>query len=308
MAHPVRMRFSLLVVLLVACGPQLPLVAEGEGEGEGEGNEGEGDGAAEGEGEGEEGERRCMSTDDDIRCSYETTVFEMGLLNGGDRDVHFQVPIGPTPAAGWPVVVFFQGSLFSAELSFSGSRGDAFGRLSLAQTFGSLLDAGFAVIAPETLGEGATAWQTNVPPTSLLWEGSNDDQFILALLATMTDVDGPFGALQVDRFYAMGISSGGFMTSRMAVSYPGRFAALAIHSAGYATCGAVCLLPSLPGDHPPTLFLHGNNDVVVTRLVMEPYRDELQDMGITVSTIIDDDAGHEWLADAVTAIPAWFAQ
>jgi poly(3-hydroxyoctanoate) depolymerase len=277
---------------------------EGEGEGEvGEEGEGEGEVGEEGEGEGEgdvgEGEAsRCVDDGAAIDCAYETTEVD-------GREVHWQVPSGTAPPSGWPVVVFFQGSLFSAELSFAGQDGDGFGRVHLARTFAALLDAGYAVVAPEAWLDGSTAWQTNVPPASLFWEGSTDDAFLIALFAVMNN--GDFGALDASRWYAMGISSGGFMTSRMAVSYGGVFRALMVASAGYATCSALCVLPSsMPTDHPPTLFLHGGNDVVVTTPVMRMYRDALSDAGIEVEAIVNDDEGHAWLPDAVAAVPAWF--
>ena len=75
-----------------------------------------------------------------------------------------------------------------------------------------------------------------------------------------------FGPINTTRLYAMGISSGGFMTSRMAVSYPGKFRALADHSGSYATCSDTCTVPTpLPSNHPPTLFLHGDTDAIVPR-------------------------------------------
>jgi len=315
------MRFTACVLAalgLSACDvPPSPGAAEGEGEaregeGEGEGEEGEGEGEGEGdgdgEGEGEEGEGEapaCNTSADAVVCAHSTVVVADGLLG---RDVHFALPRGTPPAAGWPVVVFFQGSLFSAEFSFDASVDDAFGRFELARTVSALLDAGFAVIAPEALGEGTTAWQTNVPPASLLWEGSSDDQLMLALFAAFdgSGKDAVFGDVDGDRLYATGISSGGFMTSRMAVSYPGRFRALAIHSGGYATCSALCLLPSLPADHPPTFFVHGAADLVVTAAIMELYRDALDDEGVEVDSVIVEGGAHEWLAAAVTAVPSWF--
>ena len=97
------------------------------------------------------------------------------------------------------------------------------------------------------------------------------------------------------------------MTSRMAVSYAGRFKALAIHSGGYALCSSLCVLPStLPADHPPTLFLHGNNDLIVTPAIMTMYRDALNDDGIEIDTVLDATAAHEWIAGATQALPAWF--
>jgi poly(3-hydroxybutyrate) depolymerase len=221
--------------------------------------------------------------------------------------VHVAIPQGEPPANGWPAVVFFQGSLLSAALAFHGERGDAFGQFELAHTVSTLLGEGFAVIAPEVAGGGATFWQTNIPPASVAWEGSSDDTLMGHLFAAMDDANGPFGRLDRERLYAMGISSGGFMTSRMAVSYPGRFQALAVHSAGFAWCSAACVLPSsLPADHPPTLFAHGLGDPVVPVGVMTMYRDALRAEGIEVEAVVDEAAGHEWLSTGVTAIPAWF--
>jgi poly(3-hydroxyoctanoate) depolymerase len=242
-----------------------------------------------------------------VDCAYETVVVDLGLIAGGSRDVHVLRPAMPPPPAGHPVVVFFQGSLFSAELSFAGARDDLGGRGLLALTMKNLVDAGFLVVAPEALGEGTTAWQTNVPPASVFWEGSADDQLLDALLGFFDADDAAFGPVDTDRLYATGISSGGFMTSRMAVSYAGRFRALAIHSAGYANCSALCVLPSsMPADHPPTLFVHGALDIVVTTPIMTIYRDALADDGVDVDSVIVDDGAHEWLAAAATAVPAWF--
>lgn len=96
------------------------------------------------------------------------------------------------------------------------------------------------------------------------------------------------------------------MTSWMAVSYRGRFRALAVHSASYATCSAVCLVPALPGDHPPTLFLHGSLDPIVTVPVMEQYRHGLVRDGHEVKTVLNPTAGHEWLTQGPQAITDWF--
>lgn len=248
----------------------------------------------------------CSVSADVVDCPYATVELEAGLL--GERQVHFALPQGDPPATGWPTVVFFQGSLFSAELSFHGEQGDALGQFELARTVDALLQAGFAVIAPEVIAGGATFWQTNVPPSSLAWEGSSDDKLMQSLFDAIDDEAGPFGHLNSERLYATGISSGGFMTSRMAVSYRGRFRALAVHSGGYAWCSAVCVLPSsMPAQHPPTLFVHGLNDLVVTPGVMTMYREALEDDGVEVDVVIAEDAAHEWIDLAVEALPAWVA-
>jgi len=118
---------------------------------------------------------------------------------------------------------------------------------------------------------------------------------------------GRFGPLDPSHLYATGISSGGFMTSRMAVSYRGRFRALAIHSGSYATCPTVCVIPTpLPKDHPPTLFVQGALDPVVPLPEMELYRGVLSAEGFEVSTLINPTGAHAWFAQSGPAILAWF--
>ncbi len=100
----------------------------------------------------------------------------------------------------------------------------------------SLIDAGFIVVQPEA--QGGVAWDTNVGN----YDSSPDAVFIPQLLAKIAQ--GTFGPIDRSRLYATGISSGGYMTSRMAVSYPGQFRALAIESGSYATClGPICSIP-----------------------------------------------------------------
>jgi dienelactone hydrolase len=223
-----------------------------------------------------------------------------------DRDVHMAVPAGDAPSTGWPTVVYFQGSLASAELAFTGRTDDLAGQFELAETVQALLDAGFAVVAPEVLGEGSTYWQTNIAPASTFWSGTYDDSLMLELLAQFDDDDGDFGHVDTNKLFAMGISSGGFMTSRMAVSYAGRFKALAIHSGGYAWCSTACVLPGMPEDHPPTLFVHGADDVIVLPAIMQMYADALDDDGVEVDVQLVEGGAHAWLAPAVTSVPAWF--
>lgn len=245
---------------------------------------------------------RCTESPDRVVCSHRTLTLDTGLLT---RQVHYEIPLGDPPPEGWPTVVFFQGSFYPSELAFSGEPGAVHGQFFLAKTVKALLDAGYVVLAPEALLAGATAWETNIPPMMFFWEGCEDDQLMDALFEAMAD--GRFAPVDDGRLYATGISSGGFMTSRMAVSYAGRFRALAVHSGSYATCSALCVVPrNLPSDHPPTLFLHGGDDHIVPPSSMEPYRDALEAGGVDVRTVFDDTAAHEWLPSAVTEVPDWF--
>ena len=96
------------------------------------------------------------------------------------------------------------------------------------------------------------------------------------------------------------------MTSRLAVSYSGLFRALAVHSGSYATCSSLCILPALPADHPPTLFLHGLLDPLIPVSTMEQYRDALSRDGREVQTVINRAASHEWIPEGPQAVTDWF--
>jgi len=225
---------------------------------------------------------------------------------GAMRDVAWQVPLGSAPAAGFPVVILFQGSFYGPALMFDGAAGGPHGVYHLASTIKALLDAGYAVLAPEAHVEGGLFWDTNVPPWSIDWTNSLDHALMLSLLAAIKD--GKFGPLDDSRKYATGISSGGYMTSRIAVSYPGQFKALAVHSGSYATCsGPICVIPDvLPSDHPPTLFLHGEKDLVVPINTMKAYDARLQAAGKETRVVTDPSAGHDWLAAGPKEVLEWF--
>lgn len=243
---------------------------------------------------------RCETTATTITCP-KTTV-ELGPWQ---RDVHWQVPLGEPPAGGWPAVLMFQGSFFSAEVTWIATDDLPFGAYYQTWVVKRLLDAGYAVITPEAKLDGGTFWDTNVPPFSLNWESSEDHELMLLIFAGIED--GTFGPLDGERLFATGISSGGYMTSRMAVSYPGKFRALAIAAGSYATCsGPLCNVPDLDADHPPTLFLHGEIDLTVPLATAEEYHDKLLAAGVATKLVTQPGEGHAWIPQSPDEVPAWF--
>jgi dienelactone hydrolase len=250
------------------------------------------------------GPSRCSASAAQVECTHQTLAIQAKLV---ERKVHYELPLGTPPAGGWPTVIYYQGSLVSAEEAFSAKVDATFSAYHLSLAVKSLLDAGFAILAPEALGGGNIAWETNIPPTKTLWEGSSDDLFVKNIFTAIAE--GKFGALDSTRLYATGISSGGYMTSRMAVSYAGKFRSLVINSGSYATCSTLCDIPEqLPGDHPPTLFLGGVDDKLVPLDTMTAYRDKLIAQGRVASLVAHPGAGHEWIPEASTAIRDWFLQ
>jgi poly(3-hydroxyoctanoate) depolymerase len=231
------------------------------------------------------GAPRCTFSSGSVNCPPVITPVM-------SRDVYWQSPSSPPPAAGFPAIIIYQGSFFSPAVTWNEVPSTTlFGGFEQARLQAMLLEAGFTVIAPSALA--GVAWQTN---SGLPWDATSDKPFIDALLDGVRD--GTFGPVDVSRLYAAGISSGGYMTSRMAVSYPGVFRALVIHSGSYATCvGVVCVLPaSLPAQHPPTRFLHGRADLTVPLFTAESYQQRLTSEGFEADLVIDDAAGHEWLS------------
>jgi poly(3-hydroxyoctanoate) depolymerase len=262
---------------------------------------------------------RCTidETGDVITCEHQKITVD-------GRVVLWETPLGETPAAGWPVVLIFQGSLqspdgqssISADGMWSVQPSDVasfgiFANYALGQlrtqtlVIKRLLDAGYAVITP-TADFNGLAWDTNLPPWLYQWSPAPDNQFLLELFSAMHG--GRFGTLSAQRWYATGVSSGGYMTSRMAVSYRGQFRALAIAAGSYATCGGdlPCNVPALPLDHPPTLFLHGGSDPLVPIAQMYAYHDQLESMGLVTRAVVNPALKHGWIPEAPDAVVSWF--
>ncbi|MEO4049149.1 alpha/beta hydrolase-fold protein [Pseudomonas sp. CAU 1711] len=245
---------------------------------------------------------RCVTGAAGISCSAQTAWIDSG--SAGQRKVVFQLPLGNAPAGGWPVALLFHGSLARVN-GFAYGVDAPFGGYHQGELIRDLLDSGFAVLAPNAL-TAAEAWQTNDPQYAENYAPSNDRLFFDKLFAAIEA--GRFGTLSGERWYAVGISSGGYNSSRMALSFPGRFKALAIQSASWATCvGARCQLPqSLPAEHPPTLFVHGLADRVVPWSSMQPYHDRLLYQGVETALHSEADGGHQWFAASPGKVLDWF--
>ena len=188
----------------------------------------------------------------DVICRSQPTVSVAFSHDGAQpRNVFWAPGTGRGPR---PAVVLFQGtsSLGADPLGLDQNGGvlgpggtwnhvidtaGPFGSFFQVKVVQALLDNGFTVIQPAAhyqLGIGYF-WDTNVG-----WAGSQDQQFIPALLAAIQG--GAFGPVDMTHLYATGISSGGYMTSRMAnefASLPGQFdpahpfRAVAIESASF---------------------------------------------------------------------------
>lgn len=230
----------------------------------------------------------CTGGDTWMDCEHHTLTIE-------GREVSWQAPEGAGP---FGIVFLFQGSFAGTDLFWSGNAGLVFGGWEQVRMVSQLLDAGFVVVTPAA----DSVWTTNLPWWADVWDTSPDAPLMDALFA---EVDaGAFGDVEPGDWHAAGISSGGYMTSRMAVEFPERFASVAIESASYATCvGVFCSIPALPEDHPPTLFLHGELDNVVPVGTMRDYEEALD---VETRVVTDPWGGHGWIPGAAEEVVSWF--
>lgn len=258
-------------------------------------------------------------------CTYQERphTFASPSLFGGchgdkaSRTVRWQVPEGTPPEGGWPVVFFYQGTVPASNASKAFTiTSTLFGAKYFQATLHELLDdpqgsgKKYAVISADAQTRfGLQYWDTNQLGS---YAQKEDACFLPDLFTGMAG--GAYGTpsqFNMNRRYAYGISSGGYNTSRMAVSFNqgSNWRALAIVSASYATCaGPLCSIPrTLPANHPPTKFYHGTADHTVGISTMRPYFDKLRNQGVEVEKV-EHDGGHEFTADAIgpTGVKAWF--
>jgi poly(3-hydroxybutyrate) depolymerase len=243
----------------------------------------------------------CAITTASAICHTQPVVT---ITNGSDmRAVYWAVPTTASSKSGRPAVILYQGTGVGPSMTWDVSLAvtTPLGGYYQVAVIASLIDAGFTVVQPEA--QNGLAWDTNDGSN---YDTSADAAFIPALLGKLAQ--GAFGPVDMTHLYATGISSGGYMTSRMAVSYPGKFRALAIESGSYATClGPICTIPTpLPSDHPPTLFLQGGDDPIVPISTAQAYYQDLMAQGIDTRFVEDATAGHQWLSVAPQEVTRWF--
>lgn len=233
-----------------------------------------------------------------MSCEHKTLSLD-GLY--AKREILYALPDTAPPAKGYPVALFFQGSFFP--MKFERNKSDPFGGYNEILTIKALLDEGFMVIAPKA---GANLfWQSNL--IGIIYELSSDKYLVNKILSELKAQT--FGPADLENLFALGISSGGYMTDRMAQSHTHqRFNALAIQSASYAKCGGpYCPLPDeIKKNHPPTLFMHGRIDPVVPILTMRLYERQLRKNGVTTKKVIHNTATHQWIPEAPGAVISWF--
>jgi predicted esterase len=180
------------------------------------------------------------------------------------------------------------------------------------QTVKALLDAGFIVISPNAHSSRGY-WDTNASPYNTgdlsRWDSAPDHQIADGIHKGIRS--GTFGNANPLLMHALGFSSGGYMTSRMAFSYAGTYKSLSIVCGSYYWCsGDNC--PSTPlnslqpelSNHPPTLFLHGSRDSTVPASTSVAYYNTLRANNIDTK-MVTQNVGHVWPSNSPSQIVAW---
>ncbi|MCX4241704.1 dienelactone hydrolase family protein [Paraliomyxa miuraensis] len=244
-----------------------------------------------------------------LDCHAQSTTF---VVDGEEREVLWQVPNGEPPPEGWPVVLAFHGTNDPAgkffDWNYWNTIDNLFGGYYQLKTVQGLLDHGFAVIAPKALVRaGGIYWDTNIPPYDTDWESAPDAELMERLFDEIAA--GTLGPLDPGRQYAMGLSSGGYMASRLAVDYPDQMKAVALQSASYAACiSTLCSVSAedIPEDHSPTLLMAGYWDGIVPLYTIEGYEDALVEAGVDVELKVVNNASHQWTSHSPGWVLAWF--
>ena len=125
--------------------------------------------------------------------------------------------------------------------------------------------------------------------------------------------DSSFGfKIDQTRMHAVGFSSGGFMASRMAFSYPGLFKSLTSLGGGYYNCLLSCPedyedsihLPLIK-NHPPTQLLHGRYDDIVPYEWSENYNENLKANSDVETNVVISNDGHTWIENSENLCLDW---
>jgi pimeloyl-ACP methyl ester carboxylesterase len=211
--------------------------------------------------------------------------------------------------------MMFQGSFYAAQDFFSATQEELFGGFYQVKTVEALLTNGFAVVAPDAMFEGDLFWDTNLPPWDTmidmgLWPTAPDAIMLSHLFPMMES--GKLGKLDMTRMHSAGISSGGYMSSRMAFFYAKQFKSVTIAAGSFYYCsGPLCAPPiqGLPGelkpDHPPTLFLQGLDDDIVPPFTMWLYADDLKEHNIPYRVVTCANCTHQWIPNSPTEVLNW---
>ncbi len=210
---------------------------------------------------------------------------------GQSRKIRVLTPKSPRPENGHPVVLLSHGFKFPHKITRS--KDAPYGGYHEARLIHGLVEKGYAVVLMEA--EFDWAWFSNGIAARHLYYLTSDYHYLKETINWINK--GKLKDIDRDTKFAIGISSGGYNTSRLANQFPHEFQAVGIHSSGYMkNIGNVPLfnnLGKINPNHPPVLFMNGVNDDTVPLMPTMAYFKKLKEQR-TDATMALFDGGHEW--------------
>lgn len=235
------------------------------------------------------------------------------IILSDNRTFYLKTPAINPP---YPVIIAIHGRGQSAQAFLSKEKGtETFPHERQGQFTEDALAAGYAVLIPDSgipfCGkDGAKQWHYS--------ENSEDVKFFGEIFDYIQNNP----QLNGNRVYVAGISSGGFMTSRLAMRFSDKIKAVYINSAGdadmseqYETKGILKCnstvtfdksVPIVPKNHPKALIIHGDADGLVPFEMDELYAQGLQNAGVEHEFIAVPGGTHTWFVEYNNKILDWF--
>ena len=232
---------------------------------------------------------------------------EFFILN--QRLILYQKPDTLPPENGYPVLFLLHGA---SQYPFSWFFPFNFWSIEQTRFSEKALDAGFFIVSPSSgrpIRPGPHAWSSFIENVN----ESLDLQLFISLFDWLENED--TFHLDLNHVFCAGFSSGGFMTSRLAKTFPHQFSGVLIHSGTDADSITFSELgpefdcnssQSYPSNHPPTLVVHGEKDQLVPYDCGLHFYEELQRNNITTSLLTDEERGHIWLSSRSNEMIDWF--
>ncbi|MFH1837900.1 MAG: alpha/beta fold hydrolase, partial [Candidatus Kuenenbacteria bacterium] len=253
-------------------------------------------------------------------CSS-TTHSEISFSN--NRKAYCQIP---TTGSNFPIIIVLHGGGQDAKDWFVNNNSP--GQVEFVK---KALIKGYAVIAPDSETpnySNCTIKDTKQWYYEKDWQNSSDYTFFNQIIPWINNQN----IFNSNRVYATGISSGGFMSSRLARFFgTPKIKAIAVRSAGDAdsithedrsnmklcsdgnnpfpaSCGPIFndVNSSINTNHSPTLIIHGSKDGTVPIESANHYYDELTSANIATTKKVKPLGCHTWFDDYDQEILDWF--
>jgi len=245
----------------------------------------------------------CMdSVDNALSPLAENENIHSAVVNG--RIFYYAHPVLP-PAGGYPVVMIFHGGDGYAKdwLEFEGF---------LTNVCLMAINRGYMIIAPESgISDSPSGSFTDVKKR---WDTSLNTKDVPYIMDIFTWLPGSGKIVNMNRIFAVGISSGGAIISRFCQTLPNMYNRVVIVSSVNPNYGIIPATQVVTPAHPSVLFIHGTADFLTPYARMLEYYNALTSLtaasGVTDGNssrkyLITHSGGHFWYSEYHDEIFDW---